>query len=374
MQKTQRLEDVSFVSGGMRQVRLQGLKAGMRIRRISLYFDLSGTKDAADALDGDLFPRIVSQIKLNSNEGTQPFMLAGFDLWRQLQAERGRVIDDPTDIPGTGTTFAMQFALDLPFRIERQPGVDDGSMSTSLFIDQTLEITFASAAVWAVGNLIVTAGNVRIQVEYAEGEGVPQLIERKYIDLSSGLATLEPCIILSAILVQTDYSTITQAEIAMLGVTMDGSDVHPANTLHESLVKMWNQDSCVQSGSPHELVVNAARFVPLIWQPRLNANLTKQPAAEKAGEVRITSGTLTTPRLVLCVTRLKTDTQAAALAIKTGSPETAETYEPAVATKSAIRALDKSARQGAPTRKARLMYAGLGGKMRTTPTAGNNNK
>ncbi|MCK9629636.1 MAG: hypothetical protein M0R37_13725 [Bacteroidales bacterium] len=371
MQNTQRLEDVAFASGAMRQVRLQGLAKGKRIRRLSLYFDLSGTKDAADALDGDLFARIVSQIRLNSSEH-QPYNLTGFDLWRLQHLERGRVVADPTDIPGTGTTFVMQFQLDLSFRVERQQAPDDGSLSTSLFTDQTLEITFAAANTWGVGNLLVTAGNVRVAAEYAEGDCVPQLVENKYIDLSSGLATLEPGIILGAMLVQTDYSTITTAELTLLGLTADGKEVHPSNTMHEQLVTMWNQDAAEQSGTPHELDINAARFIPLVWQPRRLGFLTKQPAIEKQGEVRVTAGTLTTPRLLVKIVKLKTDQQAANIAVKAGAPSDSTVYEPAVGSKSAVRAVHETARRGGePTKKARLLYAALPGKMRQTKTPGN---
>lgn len=367
MQLTRRLEDAAFASGASRQIRLQLMPDKKRVRRISLYFDLSGTKDTADALDGDLYPRIVSLITLQSSEGLL-WNLSGMETWRLQHAEAGRVIMDPTDLP-TGTTFAMQFQLDLTFRNESQPGADDGSLPTAIFNEHALEITFAAANVWGVGNILVTAGNVRVEPEYVEEVGVPQISEVRYYDLASGLATLEPGVLQTAILVQTDYSVLTQAELTLLGLACDGNDVHPSNTMHEQFVTLWNQDKATQSGGVHELVVNAARFLPLTWQPRVKGNLTKQPLIEKKGEVRVTSGTLTTPRLVVRTARLKTAEKAASLAVKTGAPADAVVYEPAVATKSELRADHETARRGgAPTKKARAAYAALPGKMRRTAT------
>lgn len=368
MQKQKRLEDVSFGASASRQIRLQTLPPGKRVRRISLFFDLSGTKDAADALDGALFPQIVNLVKLSSSEGLI-HLLTGMETAFKMHAEQGRRVMDPTDIPGTGTTFAMQFQLDLLFRGEKQLGVDDGALPTELFTEHTLEITFAAANVWGVGNLTVTAGSVRAQVELVDGSGIPQITKCKWLDLASGMAVLDSGVIKQAFLVQTDYSSITQAEITEAGLMADDVECVPTNTRHEQLIAMWNQDACQQMGGVHELVVNAALFLPLIWEPKGKAALTKQPLIEKKGEVRITSGTLTTPRLVIVYVEPKSADMTARLAQKIGAPASADTYEPAVASKSEVRAEHRSSREGGiPTKKARAIYSHLAGKMRSTPT------
>jgi hypothetical protein len=352
-----------------RQVRLQLMPEGKRVRRISLYVDLSGTKTSTDALDGDLFPQILQMITLQSSEGLL-WNLSGMETSRLQHHEAGRVVMDPTDIPGTGTTFDMKFQVDLTFRAERQLGVDDGSLPTAMFNEHSLELTFASSTVWGVGTLTVTAGNVRVIPEYVDGVGVPQISEVRYYDLASGKAMLEPGIIQSALLVQTDYSTLTIAELGLLGLVCDGRDMHPSNTMHEQLVTLYNQDAATQSGSPHELVINAARFMPLTWLNRAKGALTKQPLIEKKGEVSVISGSLTNPRLVVRMARLKSADKAASLAVKTGAPSDAVVYEPAVASKSELRADHETARRGgAPTTKARAAYAALPGKMRRSPTS-----
>jgi len=370
MQSTLRLEDAAWVSGGTRQIRLHTLPQGKRVRRFSLFFDLSGTKSAADALSADLFAKVLSLIQLTSTEGPV-WVLPGMETWRLMQAEAGRQVQRGTDVPGSGTTFTMQFHLDLSFRDESQPGTDDGSLSTSLFRAHMLELTFASATVWGVGTLALTAGTVRVEAELVEEDNVPQLSWVKFIDLASGMAVLDQGIIKTAILCDAaGDQSITQAEIGMVGLTVDGNPVHPLNTLHESLVSLWNADRCVQGGTPHELAVNAALFLPYVWTPRKGGNLTKQPAVEKQGEARIVSGSLTSPRLVVRLVRLKTDTQAAKLAVQTGAPADAGHYEPAVASKSPPRSVHESQRRGEPTKKARLSYAALPGKLRRTPTVG----
>ena len=361
MQKTDKLEDVSWVAGGTRLIKLDNLRPGKRVRAIELFFDLSGTKTSTDTLDGQLFAQSVASIKIGDYVQSIP----GWELQQLLHDLDGKVTQDPTDIPGTGTTFDMEFSLRIPFRNPKQPASDDGSMPTDMLRGKSIELTFASATVWGVGTLAVTAGSVRTEAEIVDEVDVPQIHQIGYADPGALTVPIEGGWIYESLFIcdGTTPGSITRAEVSQATMTFDGEQIHSA-VLHEQLVSHYNRDAVRDAAA--ELTQNAATRLPLVWQDWTGkANLTKQPAVEKSGKLQLT-GTITSPRVVYMRTLIKDENTVQQAVKKSGGDvSNVHNYEPATATKTVPRAVKHSINQGRWSKKARLVYGGLRGKLRS---------
>jgi len=358
MQKYQRLEDVSYVSNAGRIVNLDSLPPGHRVRKINMLFELSGTKDAADALDGQEFARAVSLIRLHNFCN-----IPGWNLQELMKQVYGRIIFDPTDVPGSGTTFSMDFMITIPFNDPRQPGSDDGSIPTELLQSRALEIIFATDNTWAVGNLVVTAGTVRVDAELVIESDVPQLMTIGYEDPGSQTIPLRPGVYKDLFINDGNSSgTVTRAEIANVDLEVDGVNVWN-NQLHQQVIAAYNGDAVRDSAA--ELTDNAATRFPLIWHNVWGkSNISKQPVVEKQGKVQLT-GTMTTPRIVFWKALEKDQEAIARIALATGAPQNATRYEPSTASKRPLRSAARSRSLGRQTKKQRILSRVLGGKVRT---------
>lgn len=365
MQKIVRLEDVTYVANGNVRVRLNMLPAGKRVREIDLFFDLAGAKGATDALDGQSFAQIVSNIKISRFVN-----ISGLDLQQLQHQVWGRIIQDPTDIPGTGTTFDMEFHLRIPFRDPRQPASDDGSIPTEMLMGHTIEITFAAATIHGVGTLSVNSGTVRTHCEMVEESNIPQLNEIGYEDPGSLTVDLAPGVYKDLFIRDgAAVGTITRAEITSIDLDVDGQPVLN-NCLHEQLVGQYNSQI---KDSAAEIADNAAVRLPLIWHDNFGkANISKQPAIEKSGRLQIT-GSITAGN-VRCVywRALEKDKSAVErIAVKTGAPvSTASDYVPATVSKTVPKSFNRSVTMGRTTKKARLLNNVLPGKFRSAKSFG----
>lgn len=359
MQKFYRLEDVSWAAGGSRQIRLNTLPPGMRVRNFDLFFDLSGTKDAGDVLDGQQFARSVALIKVGNF-----FNIPGYSLWQLNKQIEGRQVQAPTDANGGGATFDMEFHLRLHFRDPRQPASDDGSLPTELLQGQSIEITFASATVWSVGNFTVTAGTVRAHAELVHETNIPQLGVVGYIDPGSLTIVLPPGVYKDIFILDgTGAGTITRAEIESVDMDVDGDQVWN-NELHEQIVGAYNHDAVRTPQS--ELIDNAVERLPLAWHDVFGkSNLSKQPAAEKQVKIQLT-GTISANNVRVVFWRAveKDSSMVERMAVVTGAPEGATEYEPATVSKTVPTALKVRKANGMLPRKGRLLERTLPGKLR----------
>jgi len=360
MQKFYRLEDITWANGASRQIRLNTLPPGMRVRYIDLFFDLSGTKDAADALPPEQFARSVALLKIGNY-----FNIPGYSLYQLNKHLEGRLVQEAVSIPGSGATFDMEFHLRLYFRDPRQPASDDGSIPTELLQGQAIEVTFASATVWAVGNLTVTAGTVRCQAECVHETNVPQLNVVGYIDPGSATIVLPPGVYKDLFILDgTGAGMITRAEIESIDMDVDG-DLVWNNALHEQIVPAYNVD-CARHPEA-ELVDNATERFPLIWHDMYGkSNITKQPAAEKQLKIQVT-GSISANNIRCVYWRAveKDGASIARVAAVTGSPRGAEHYVPATVSKTLPKAFGMR-KGGVMPRKARLMEKVLAGKLRAS--------
>lgn len=355
------LESVSWGSQANRQVKLDLLPSQQRLYNLHLYFDLSGTKDAADAITADLFPRCVALLKVGQYVNIDGWALR--ELTRQI---KGRTSNQGTDVPGSGTTFTMKFELVIPFRNPRQPGASDGAIPSELLHGKAIEITFAADNVWGVGNAKLTAGNVRCAAEMVHETNVPQLAEIGYKDPGAQTVQLEPGVYLDLFIVDgTTPGTITQAEVSAVSLEVDGESVWN-NTLHEQIVAAYNDSGVLDSAN--EIAVNAATRLPLIWQDlHGKAEISKQPAIENGGRLQIT-GAMSSPRVVFWRALPKDQKAVEAIAAATGAPKNATEYEPTTASKKPLRAADKAVGGNLP-KKARILGSVLAGKVREAGTA-----
>jgi len=361
--KMLRLEDVAWAAGVQRQINLDVLPGGMRCRRLLMFFCLTGTKDSADALAAALFSQSVAMCTLHKF-----LRIPGWHLQCVNESEHKRVPNLGAAIPGSGTTFAMEFFLEVPFRDSRQPGNEDGSIPTELLQSHQLEIEFAAANVHGVGNLVITAGTVRTFAELVHGSSVPQLEQIGYYDPGSQSIKLDAGVYKDILVCDgTTPGTVTRAEISHVDFDVDGDQVW-ANATHDQIVGRYNMK--VQD-TASELALNAATFMPVeSLEPHGKGPITKAPAIEKSGYLQLT-GTITAPRILYRRALEKDENTLEAIAAATGAAGIEpETYEPQTATKSPVRALHKAQRQGRYGRKARLTSRVLPGKFRRTPTPG----
>lgn len=357
---TYKVEDKSFIANGNVLFNLDTLPKGFRIRKLDLFFDLSGTKGASDALDGDLFARIVNLVRLGNFVNVQ-----GMDLHVLQRIVAGRILMDPTDVPGSGTTFTSQFHLEVPFRDPRQSGSDDGSLPTELVMGKSTEVQFAAGNVHGVGTLAYTAGTVRCQAELIHETNVPQLNRLFYIDPNSQTIQLDPGVYKEMFIHKATGAAISNTEISQLDMEMDGQPI-ANNILLEQLAQWYNSTGVVDAAA--DLGFTSLRFAPVIWQERGGkSHLTKQPAAEKKGRLQL-SGSLTNPHVVIWKALLKDESAIGEAAVKMGLDVSKfSDYEPAVASKSPMAKKATMPAGAKPSRKVRLATSALAGKFRVGP-------
>lgn len=308
----------TWAAGGTRPVPLTTLPPGKRVRAFKLYFDLSGTKDAADTLTGDNFARSVNRIQIG-----EYVSIAGESLWELNKELFGRVPTTSGDIPGSGTTFDMEFPLYIPFRDPRQTGSDDGSMPCELFDTLSIQITFAAATFAGVGNLLLTAGSVYVLAEIVEESAVPQVCRLHDFLPGSLTFNLEPGVYKSLFLLDGGPNTngsITVAEVTAINMTADGEQ--PWNAArHESIVAAYNDDVMIDAAG--FVTNNAASRLGLAWHDRFGkSHLTKQIAIEKGGQVQIISGSITAGTMTVVAWRALPKSEAAVKNIATAIGET----------------------------------------------------
>lgn len=368
MQSHFTLRTETWAGGGTRFVPLTSLPPGKRCRNIKLYVDLSGTKDAADALTGDNFARAITRIQIG-----EYVSIAGESLFELNKELLGRAPATSADIPGSGTTFDMEFPLLIPFRDPRQTGSDDGSMPSELLDTLSIQITFAAATFAGVGNLTVTAGSVYGQAEIVEETAVPQ-VNRLY-DFQPGSATfnLEPGVYKSLFILDGGPNTngsITVAELTTLDVSMDSLQVW-TSARHESIVEAYNADTVIDTAG--DLDVNAASRFPIMWHDRYGkSHLTKQGAVEKGGICRISSGSLTVSTMTVVAWRALPKSEAAVqqIADVIGEKRDGAVYLPSTASKSKLGSGTKHKPGERPKRKFRLGALALAGHFRDADKVG----
>lgn len=363
MQKLERLEDIAWAANAARLCSMDTLPGQKRIRSLFLYCNMVGTKDAADTLSADLMARAISNVRLGNFVN-----ISGLHLYLLNWAIHGRKVTKGTAIPGSGTTFDINFVLEIPFRDPRQPGSDDGSLPTELVIGKPMEVTFDSATVYGGTSLTITSGTVRVSAELVDETNTPQIARIGYYDPNSQTAQLDPGVYKELLLCEQSAVSITTAEVTSLDLEADGRNVHN-NLLHAQLVHAWNARAAAADGTDSELAVNAAAFIPIIFHDRSGkSNLTKQVLVEGKGKLQLTAGTLTNYRLVFWRTEAKDEATVQKIATLIGAPAEATTYEAAVA-KPSVGSGDKAKQLGTVTKKVRNLTAHLPGKFRATPNA-----
>ena len=362
MQSHFTLRSETYAAGGTRFIPLTSLPPGKRVRALKLYFDLSGTKDAANTIAVDDFALSVARIQIG-----EYVSLAGESLWEFNKQLFGRIPNTSAAVPGSGTTFDLEFPLYIPFRDPRQSGSDDGSMPCELLDTLSIMITFAAGTIHG-GATVITAGSVYALAEIVEETAVPQ-INRLY-DYQPGSLTfpVEPGIMKEGFILDGGPGTngsITLAELTTLDVSMDGLQVW-TSARAESIIEAANADCALDAAAA--LTINTAARFPLFWQDRFGkSHLTKQPAAEKGGQVRIGVGTITASTMTVVIWRALPKSEAAANQIADVIGENREpgsVYLASTATKAPLGSLKKSEQGGRVTKKARLAGLALAGHFR----------
>jgi hypothetical protein len=276
----------------------------------------------------------------------------------------GKIVMDPTDVPGSGTSVDMEFELRIPLRDPRQPHSDDGSLGTDLLREKSLEFQFSASNFAGVGNLVLSGGQIRVMAELVEETDVPQLTQIGYEDPGSLTYHLPEGVYKDLFIVDgsSGGGTITRAEVSSVDLECDGRPVW-GNALHEQIVAAYNGSATrAESG---EVTHNAATRLPLIWHDQTGkANISKQPLVEKSGRVQLT-GSITAPRYVYWRAIPKDDAAVERIARTQGAPAGASTYQPSTATKTPLMANERTASSGQKPKKVRVLESVLKGKLRT---------
>lgn len=206
----------------------------------------------------------------------------------------------------------------------------------------------------AVGNLAITAGTIRISAELIPESSVSELFEEGFWD-PGALTTAIPGGGIYTDVFITDGSaigTVTPAEITDVDLSADGVNVL-TSARHDDLTVRFNREL---KDAASELTLATADFLDLVHLPTQNAQLSKGLAVEKNGHCQL-AGTITAPRFWYRKVVLKDQATVEAVARATGTSTEGKIIEPQVASKSAVRAMDRTSRQGGvPTKKARLLY------------------
>lgn len=362
MQRIERLEDQAWIANGNRLINMDTLPPRQRIRAILLYLNLQGTKSAADTVSADVFANAIKTIRLGNIVN-----MTGREQYTLARATNGRIVQRGTDIPGSGTTFNVNVCLEISFRDTMQPGSDDGAFPTELVMGKALEVQFDTATVWGVGTVTITSGTLRTQALLVDETNTPQLNRIFYLDPNSQTVQLDPGVYKQLLLVKTDGSAITTADVAAVDLEVDGKPVFN-NLLHEQLVQAWNREASEGAGPLFELTPNAAAFLPLIFGDRSGkANLSKQPLVVNKGRLQITAGSLLNFRLIVLKAVPKDGDTVKDIAARIGAPAGATSYEPAFA-KPSIGKVDRIRQNGRIDKKNDALYAYLPGKLRVDST------
>jgi hypothetical protein len=341
---------------------LATLDKGKLLRSLNIHCNLTGTKGATDAVDGAIYGLWLQNVQCG------PYLQCGGHGLRQLMEQKhGRIIMDPTDIPGSGTTFDVDFLVRWEPRQIRQQGANDGGLPTELLLDHELQITFAPTAITGGGTVTVTGGTIYLDAELCESEPGynPQIVFTKQNQYSAQTITVEPGVILNQFLLDTAAgaaSSITEAELSNVIYTLDGRP-YWRNQTHEQIIETYNAEAVEDSAA--ELSVNTAKRFPLVWLPKRHGQLTKQPAIDAAGMLQLsgsqTSFTMVTERVVEkdpgTVQRIQTLTG--------GDPDA--DYKVATAKGNPVEATLRPKSDGSMPRKGRIAFRALPGKFKNKP-------
>lgn len=364
----QNLESRNWVPGGNVSFSMDGLPPQTRVRSIQITVDLVGTKSAADAVSGDQFYKVLSNIKLGTYVN-----IGGPELAKLNWMQQGHVVEDPKvlySIPGTGTSFSLYAVFDLVFREPRSPASDDGSLPSELLSSRSLELSTSSNTVFSVGTLQITGGTIRCAVERIHETNIPMLTRIGYVDASSQTIRLESGVYKDLMLTKQDGTTLSSTDISAVDVIADGRPILQ-NMRFEQLVALWNRTG-YRNGSTTgrgELSKSAAEFLPLCWMDNSGkSNITKQMLVEKDLIIQLNGGSLSNPRLSYAKVVHKDSNAIAQIAQVIGVPPDATVYEPATASKTPPHGIG----DGKPsTKKVDNMYGIMAGKFRRGPTPGN---
>ena len=357
------LESQSWAASALRLIPLSILPPGKRIKRISLYFSFAGSKAGGAAVTAAEYPTLVSSVKI----GPRWLNQTGQGLADAARIVYGKDSARGSDLTSGGTSAqAFAFELSIDFCDPRQPGITDGAIPTELLASRNIEIQFGSATAIATDTLTIASGTVSAMVELFEETGIPQMVEIGYFDPGSQTIMLEPGIYQDLWLTDgapTGLGTVAVAEVTQVDLEADGQLILN-NAAHAQLVHAFNREATGDAAS--ELTVATPRFLPIVWPKTNHGHLTKALAVEKQAALRL-SGTETAPRVHFRRIPLKDEATVNAVAALTGAPA-GGAYEPQTATKSEARTIHRGEREGRVTRKSRLMFGALAGKIRRSPT------
>jgi hypothetical protein len=341
---------------------LSTLPPNHRLRSIRLLCALSGTKDSADTVPNTSFCSQIAQVKLGARH-----LLTGIMLQQMQDIDNGRLTGLGTTIPGSGITWSVVFELTLDLRQKRQEGSEDGSINVAELVDKSLEVQFAAANIFGVGNCVTTAGSIIPEVDLVPGSSVPEYVEQGYFLPGGQTIKLDPGVYLDLFVSDgVAIGSVAPAEVTQADLIADGEIVFN-NRTYNQMISAYNHDNVLDAAA--ELGYATPNRLPIAHLPLRHGKMTKALIVEKTGELRL-SGTLTAPCVVYRRIALKDQGHVDAALARTPAPDGATSYEPAVASKTAVRAVHQSARQGAPNKRARIAFAALPGKLRTTKTPG----
>jgi hypothetical protein len=361
-----KLKSLTLTPGGNDFVPFDPLPPKVRVREIMIHSTIVGTKDAADALAAANFAAWLSTLKLTPWANV-------YGVWLRDDNKRayGRRVSGGTAVPGSGTSFSVTCDLWVRFWEKGRDGKTDGSVPSELLRPLSMELHCAAAAVFAVGNLVITSVTSTIEADVIEGEGtIPEMVQMGFYQPGSLTINIPPGFVYGDLWGQDGLGvgSITPAEISQFDLTADGQ-IQQNNRLHAHCVAEYNKH-CV-SDLAEEQAFATPEFLDIVSRAAHEGQFTKMLAVESGGVLDLT-GTITTPTICYRRKTLRGVAAVQAAATAQGVSTAGKIIEPQVASKSAVRAQHDTQRNpsGEAPKKARMMFGGMALKLRSTETPG----
>lgn len=341
---------------------LATLDKGKLVRALNFHINVTGTKGATDAVDGEIYGLWLQNLQIG------PYLQAGGHGLRQLMEQKhGRIVQDPTDIPGSTTAFDVRFNVRWEPCQKRLQGVNDGALPTEVLLEHEAQLTWAATVLTGGGTVTITGGTVYVEAELCDSEPGynPMIVITKQTEYSAQTINVEPGIILNQFLidsVNTAASSITTSELSNVIYTLDGRP-YWRNQDHRQIIDAYNYEAVEDAAA--ELSANTAKRFPLVWTPKRHGQLTKQPAIDSSGQLTL-AGSQTSFRMITERVVEKDPGTVARIQGLTGGDVNAD-YKLSTAKGNPVEATLRPKADGSMPRKGRIAFRALPGKFKAKP-------
>lgn len=310
MQKMLHVDTREWVVGNIPFL-LKTLPTGHYCRRLVLHFELSGTLDDAEELEGFDFGAFAANLRI-----ARFVNISGYDLDLLNTYVLGKFPEFRADIEAGEETFELSGDLVIPFSDYRMVEPDDSALPTTELVPYALEVLCASATPWG-GTITITQGTLRLHAEVVKTASVriPTIRELGYMDPGGQTIRLDAGAYLDMFMSMTDKSDFLAADVTNVDVMFDG-EACVQNLSPAQLVSDYNYVTAVDVETP---ITWPGPVLPLLYHRRTDGHVTKASGGA-SGQVQIL-GDETEPHVVYWRAIEKEPEQVIEIARRQGVPQ-----------------------------------------------------